>query len=300
MSGLNPELFLNSPPETKLLRIGTTSLLKKYLKVEKTCVVVETLIYFNSIKEQREHFTIDHATYTTNLVNFIHLLILNYFDKHPDQEEAELTPQTVSGMELLDLVGSFINHNISPSSVRNNKLFFIDLILQRDNIYFEYYHDPTTIMRYAIEIEESCYSSANKTSETYNSIEIMAKRWDTIYGDIYNSICGKVTMCLDYESLECLEYGTHNIKKLFTGEVEPAQYGFLTANDMFPAAFKKERDMLELRKMQNIVAKTSTMFPCPRCKARNCEYTPAQRRSIDEPTGVDCKCLSCGIKFHMV
>lgn len=299
MAGVKPELFLIVPVETEILRTGTNKLLQRYLTNEQVCTVVETLIYLNSIREQREWFTIDHGIYTTNLTNFIHLFTINYFDNHGHEDETELVPQELSNIVLLELVDSFLNHFMAPATIRTNKLFFIDLILQRDNIYYGYYHNPITVMTYATEIEESCYKNANKTSETYNNIEIMAKRWDTIYGDIYNNICAKVAMSLDYESLECVEYGTHNITKLFTGGIEPNKYGFLTAGDLFPAAFKKEREMLELKKLQNIVVKTSTMFPCPRCKARNCEYTPAQRRSLDEPTGVDCKCLSCGIKFHI-
>lgn len=52
----------------------------------------------------------------------------------------------------------------------------------------------------------------------------------------------------------------------------------------------KNTNMLELRKA---VMTSSSLFPCPRCKAKDCTWYQRQTRSGDEPMTVFCTCNRC-------
>nr|CCC95094.1 putative transcription elongation factor [Trypanosoma congolense IL3000] len=57
----------------------------------------------------------------------------------------------------------------------------------------------------------------------------------------------------------------------------------------------KDTDLSEIRKATST---TSTLFPCPSCKARNCSWSQKQTRSADEPMTVFCICNVCDHKWR--
>lgn len=63
---------------------------------------------------------------------------------------------------------------------------------------------------------------------------------------------------------------------------------------------KREEEFLERNKSKDLnelakaLSSTSTLFPCPRCGARDCTWVQRQTRSGDEPMTVCCTCNKCG------
>ena len=49
---------------------------------------------------------------------------------------------------------------------------------------------------------------------------------------------------------------------------------------------------------QKIEIKTSTMFKCPKCGARDAEYKSVQLRGPDEPATYVCRCNKCKSRFN--
>lgn len=53
----------------------------------------------------------------------------------------------------------------------------------------------------------------------------------------------------------------------------------------------KDTNLVEIRKA---LQTSSTLFPCPVCKVRDCTWSQKQTRSADEPMTVFCTCNKCG------
>jgi len=45
-------------------------------------------------------------------------------------------------------------------------------------------------------------------------------------------------------------------------------------------------------------AQGTDMFPCGKCKSRNCSYTQRQTRSADEPMTIFLRCLECNHRWR--
>ncbi|EAN79459.1 transcription elongation factor s-II, putative [Trypanosoma equiperdum] len=60
-------------------------------------------------------------------------------------------------------------------------------------------------------------------------------------------------------------------------------------------ARSRDTDLTEIRKATST---TSTLFPCPSCKAKNCTWTQKQTRSADEPMTIFCICNICEHKWR--
>jgi len=86
-------------------------------------------------------------------------------------------------------------------------------------------------------------------------------------------------------------------RKLFSGQMLPEQVGNLAAAELCPLAFAPERSIIDLRSKQEVQQKTSSLWPCPQCKARSCTYIEVQDRSADEPASIYCTCTVCNFPY---
>lgn len=57
----------------------------------------------------------------------------------------------------------------------------------------------------------------------------------------------------------------------------------------------KDTNLVEIEKARQT---TSTLFPCPACKVRDCSWVQRQTRSGDEPMTVICSCNQCGHQWR--
>lgn len=62
--------------------------------------------------------------------------------------------------------------------------------------------------------------------------------------------------------------------------------------------FKERSKDTNLHEIANALKTTSTLFPCPNCKARDCSWVQRQTRSGDEPMTVMCSCNRCNHQWR--
>ena len=153
----------------------------------------------------------------------------------------------------------------------------------------------SAILEMAREIEVSCYNAAVRASK--EAEDPPRRQWDSpAFVDIYGSRCGTINCLLDPFSAPSAAYGATLAPRLFSAEVTPAALGMMTSKELCPAATAAERAEIANRTAQKVEMKESTLFRCPHCGARRCEYQEVQRRSLDEAPDYLCRCLAEGCK----
>lgn len=58
--------------------------------------------------------------------------------------------------------------------------------------------------------------------------------------------------------------------------------------------FLERNKSKDLNELQRSLSSSSSLFPCPRCGAKDCTWVQRQTRSGDEPMTVCCTCNKCG------
>lgn len=142
-------------------------------------------------------------------------------------------------------------------------------------------------------IEQSCYNATIEKSKT--SEDLICRRWDTIFRVIYEERCKTILELINPDSLTCQTFGTF-IDASILSINDLYQIGYKSAHDLYPISFKKEDEMLAKRLNQKIVLKTSSLFPCPKCKGPS-TFEEKQTRGLDEATDFYCICSLCNFKF---
>lgn len=94
------------------------------------------------------------------------------------------------------------------------------------------------------------------------------------------------------------KFGLGFARRVLLGELAPELIGKMTARDIHPAGYKAEQDIIDVRRQQRVDLKVSTLFRCPGCGERRCNYREVQDRSADEPASIYCTCLNCGSAFQ--
>ena len=147
----------------------------------------------------------------------------------------------------------------------------------------------------ALKIENSCF----KECVTYCSktLLIIARWTNTEFINYYSSKCGEIISLLDIDSMSCKAYDCILIEKIINGSILPENIGNINIKLICSKAYEEEKKILDVRLSQKIDLKTSVLFRCPHCKARKCNYTVVQRRSLDEAPDYDCVCLVCLRRF---
>lgn len=190
----------------------------------------------------------------------------------------------------------FFNISFSKCNiVQENVIKMIYKFLIIANVDFEIITSAENILLYSYNIELYKFNYSKTFALTVNCI-FNDIGWRDTFVNIYKDICAILLQGIDIHSECCKMYGKHNSLAALNGET----FEFInTMQDLFPLAYQKEVDIINKKREQKIKIKVSNMFVCPQCKTNECEYTPAQRRGLDEPTGVDCSCLNCGYEFHI-
>jgi len=149
------------------------------------------------------------------------------------------------------------------------------------------------------EIEESCYAAVIENSK--HSDELVCRRWDTNFKNIYDNKCYTILQSIDINSIyNKLPSTTIMLEKILSGEISIDRIGYLSSQQICPEAYANETAMIQLRNAQKIVQKISTLFRCPKCKGNETTYIERQTRSLDELATIYCTCTNplCGFKFR--
>jgi predicted RNA-binding Zn-ribbon protein involved in translation (DUF1610 family) len=146
-------------------------------------------------------------------------------------------------------------------------------------------------------IEVSCFNAVVRDSK--RSEDPPRRQWDSdAFVGLYSGRCSTVNDLLDPESASCRAYGPQIVARLLSGALSPGALGDARAAALCPEATAAERAQIAQRIEQKVVKKTSALFRCPRCGARNSTYREVHTRGLDEAADIHCTCVECGLSFR--
>ena len=158
---------------------------------------------------------------------------------------------------------------------------------------------------FARRIERGCYNMAITRCE--DSEDSYRRQWDSrMFISVYSARCGVVAQNLDPKgsvAATCRKLGSQNkniwaLDHLADGSWKPENLGAMTATELCPLAGKEERTKVSRRLEQKVDKKTSSLFACPRCHARNCTYRQVQIGAADEIGTFMCECQECNENYE--
>jgi len=127
---------------------------------------------------------------------------------------------------------------------------------------------------------------------------VAVRTWkDPLFLATYSAIAATVLMFLDVDSAIVRRHGDRVRRAALAGEISPAALAAASEAELCPEAFAAERARLALRSSQKMRERSSQLFKCPNCRARNCTYREVQTRALDEPATIYCSCQQCGQDF---
>ena len=130
---------------------------------------------------------------------------------------------------------------------------------------------------YTLRLERSCYNAVIENCSA--SSEAVIRNWESeAFVSAYSARCGTVNCNLDPGSSVVRRHGLYAIDQLATGAWSPDEVGKMTSAELCPNAAAREREEITIRSQQKVIEKTSQLFPCPKCRARNCTYREVQTR----------------------
>jgi len=157
--------------------------------------------------------------------------------------------------------------------------------------------DSAKAAQWAIALEEGVYQATIHRCMRCETEVI--RSWESPrFVSIYSERAHTVALATDPDSSTGRQYGIEVLHMLLRGEITAAELTSRTAAELTPAAFAAEREEIAEREKQVLRERTSQLYPCPNCKAKNCTYRSVQTRSLDEPATIFCKCKNCGHRYH--
>ena len=150
---------------------------------------------------------------------------------------------------------------------------------------------------YASRIERSCYNAAIKSCIV--SEDALLRSWKSeAFVGVYSARCGTLNCNLDRDSSVVRQHGAFALARLLSGEWSPDAMGEYASTKLCPQAGQREREEITLRNQQRVVEKSSRLYRCPNCRARDCVYREVQTRGLDESATIFCTCRQCGAQFN--
>jgi len=159
------------------------------------------------------------------------------------------------------------------------------------------FHDDRKLaVKTARAIEVSCFNAVVRLSK--KSENPPRRQWDSPqFVDIYSTRCGTINILLDVDSSTCQEYGSDLIPGLINGTISLHDVGDCTPKNICPQATARETADIVNRSKQKVSQKPSSLFKCPHCHVRKCNFQSVQRRALDEAPDYLCLCLNCDMRF---
>eukprot|EP00051_Salpingoeca_urceolata_P025194 m.448518 g.448518 ORF g.448518 m.448518 type:complete len:282 (+) comp20315_c14_seq41:8291-9136(+) len=90
--------------------------------------------------------------------------------------------------------------------------------------------------------------------------------------------------------------------RLLCGELQPSDFITMSSEDLMTEAMMRKKSVAQKTKREEArlalkQGATSDQIPCPKCRAKDCQFTEMQTRSADEPMTVFCACNKCGNRW---
>lgn len=83
------------------------------------------------------------------------------------------------------------------------------------------------------------------------------------------------------------------VEKIIDGSIDPSKIATMSSIDLCPEASKSEREMIELRKNQNVTHKVSRNYICRKCGGNETKLYEKQTRAADESSTIFKLCIIC-------
>ena len=90
------------------------------------------------------------------------------------------------------------------------------------------------------------------------------------------------------------EKSNYLLEALNKNKIDPKKIAFLRPDELNPAKYKQIIDKQKLEELNIKNQSTSSVFKCPKCKARKVQIIQKQTRSSDEPATDFIECKECG------
>lgn len=139
----------------------------------------------------------------------------------------------------------------------------------------------------AAQIEQSCFNTCIAACQrSFNE-----PRWNGgPFKQYYSERVAAIAENLDPASpVESRYLG----EELAAGRVEPEAVGHMSPYELCPPATRELRADLDRRSQMRVVPRPSTLYPCPRCRKRECTYQERQLARADEASTLVLQCLVC-------
>lgn len=147
------------------------------------------------------------------------------------------------------------------------------------------------------DIERSAYNTVVQLCEQRDPT--VMRSWDNpIFLSYYRERIAVLYGAFNVRGQLVKKFGLGFVRKVLLGEIAPARIGKMTSHDIHPEGYRKEQNIIDVRRKQRVNEKVSTLFRCPVCKVKRCTYREVQDRSPDEPTSIYCTCQNCGNPFQ--
>lgn len=143
-----------------------------------------------------------------------------------------------------------------------------------------------------VSIEKSCY---DKSVEKAND-DMLYVNWSNMrFTQLYQTICTRVCENLDPASEVNSSW---LLERIVNKEIDIDRIAWMSSEQLTDKTVDIKQ-LIELRRSQKLVYKTSTMYTCRNCKGRKCTIRTQQMRSLDEGFTIIATCTICGFRFML-
>lgn len=138
-----------------------------------------------------------------------------------------------------------------------------------------------------INIELSCYTYTLSRAREDNIV----LTWNSVnFCNYYHEICARLLANFDSRIREPNEY---LIESILNKKIHIMDLPKLSANELCPDKYQDIINRINRAKDVSFTIKTSSMYKCRKCFARECKIENRQNRSLDEGVNLTITCMSC-------
>jgi DNA-directed RNA polymerase subunit M/transcription elongation factor TFIIS len=145
---------------------------------------------------------------------------------------------------------------------------------------------PAELTNIALEIEREYYNNLVK------KYVVESPTWEN------------ENFCMDYFykigqliSIITSDHAENFFNCISSGLLTPQVICASNIDKLCPTVFEEYHVIINNRKNQKIIKKTSKLYTCSRCGASECTYSEHQRRASDECGTIECECSNCGFTW---
>lgn len=128
----------------------------------------------------------------------------------------------------------------------------------------------------------------NFEAAIYNSVDCCDNNGDEKFIRAYARHACRIISHLD-ASIDTINW----CMPILNNEITIEKFVAMTSDELNPKRAEKIKELLETRKQQTIIYKTSKNHKCIKCNARNTQSQLIQLRSLDEGYNIRLTCMSC-------